>query len=273
MYGNALLVVVSAAPPSSLHTIALFGHVVGVAFGVGGATATDMVFVRCLRMRRIDQTLATVLELASKLVTAGLVLLSVSGIVLIRTGTHTSERFWAKMVVVIVVAANGACAHWFTFPRMSQAMREGQVRLTVPFLNSLSVAAAVSGVSWYSATILGTWKTANLHLFQFLGIYVALLALAVIGSLLVTPLVLRANVFEPIVLSSNDVVAVPPVSEEVTTVEPSETMATNKRPRLINVARVENHRALSQILLDASPAEKPTTLAPPVNPGRMVNTR
>jgi hypothetical protein len=207
MYGNALSAAVSAAPPSTLHTLALISHIVGVAFGVGGATATDMVFVRCLRLRRIDQTLATVLELASKLVTAGLVLLTVSGIVLIRTGTHTSERFWAKMVVVIVVAANGACAHWFTFPRLSQAMREGEVRLTVPFLNSLSVAAAVSGVSWYSATILGTWKTAHLHLFQFLGIYGALLALAVIGSLLVTPLVLRANVFEPIVLSSDDDVA------------------------------------------------------------------
>ncbi len=102
---------------STLHTLALIGHIVGVAFGVGGATATDMVFVRCLRLRHIDQTLATVLELASKLVTAGMVLLTLSGIVLIRTGTHTSERFWAKMVVVIVVAANGACAHWFTFPR------------------------------------------------------------------------------------------------------------------------------------------------------------
>lgn len=187
-------------------------------------------------MRRIDQTLATVLELASKLVTAGLVLLSVSGIVLIRTGTHTSERLWAKMVVVIVVAANGACAHWFTFPRLSQAMREGQVRLTVPFLNSLSVAAAVSGVSWYSATILGTWKTAHLHLVQFLGIYLSLLALAVIGSLLITPLVLRANVFEPIVLSSDDEVAVPPLSQDVTTVEPSESMATDNRPRLVNTS-------------------------------------
>ena len=187
-------------------------------------------------MRRIDQTLATVLELASKLVTAGLVLLSVSGIVLIRTGTHTSERLWAKMVVVIVVAANGACAHWFTFPRLSQAMREGQVRLTVPFLNSLSVAAAVSGVSWYSATILGTWKTAHLQLVQFLGIYLSLLALAVIGSLLITPLVLRANVFEPIVLSSDDEVAVPPLSQDVTTVEPSESMATDNRPRLVNTS-------------------------------------
>jgi hypothetical protein len=219
MYGNTLLAAAASSPPSTLHTLALVGHIVGVAFGVGGATATDMVFVRCLRLRHIDKTLATVLELASKLVTAGLVLLTVSGIVLIRTGTHTSERFWAKMVVVIVVAANGACAHWFTFPRLSQAMREGEVRLTVPFLNSLSVAAAVSGVSWYSATILGTWKTTDLHLFQFLGIYVAVLALAVIGSLLITPLVLRANVFEPIVLSSDD--DVPPAEESTPLAPPT----------------------------------------------------
>ena len=90
--------------------------------------------------------------------------------------------------------------------------------------------------SWYSATILGTWKTAHLHLVQFLGIYLSLLALAVIGSLLITPLVLRANVFEPIVLSSDDEVAVPPLSQDVTTVELSESMATDNRPRLVNTS-------------------------------------
>ena len=194
----------AVAAPSSLHTLALVGHIIGVAFGVGGATATDMVFVRCLRKRRIDHTLETVLELASKLVTAGLALLTVSGFVLLATGTHTSDRFWAKMVVVVVIAANGVCAHWLAFPRLSKAMRSGEVHLTLPFLNQLSVAAAVSGVSWYTAVILGTWKTAHLPMVQYLGIYAAVLALAVIGSLLLTPMILRASHFEPLVLSSID---------------------------------------------------------------------
>lgn len=190
-------------PPTTLHTLALIGHIIGVAFGVGGATATDMVFVRCLRKRCIDHTLETVLELASKLVTAGLVLLTVSGVALLLTGTHASPRFWAKMVIVIVVAFNGAFAHWLTFPRLSAAMRDGEVHLTVPFLNQLSIAAAVSAVSWYAAVILGTWKTASLHFTQYIGVYGAVLALAVIGSLLITPLILRANVFEPVILSSS----------------------------------------------------------------------
>ncbi len=106
------------------------------------------------------------------------------------------------------------------------------------------------------------------------NIYVALLAVAVIGSLLITPLVLRANVFEPIVLSSDEAVAAR-LSKDVSTAKPSESTATDKRPRLVSlaVARAENDRALSQILLDASPAKKPAPLAPPANPGRIVNTR
>ncbi len=194
----------AVAAPSSLHTLALVGHIVGVAFGVGGATATDMVFVRCLRKRCIDHTLETVLDLASKLVTAGLALLTVSGFVLLATGTHTSDRFWSKMVVVIVIAANGACAHLLTFPRLSKAMRDGEVHLSLPFLNQLSVAAAVSGVSWYTAVILGTWKTAHLTMVQYLGIYASVLAVAVICSLLLTPTILRADHFEPLVLTSSD---------------------------------------------------------------------
>ncbi len=54
MYGNTLLAAAPSSPPSTLHTLALVGHIVGVAFGVGGATATDMVFVRGLRLRHMS---------------------------------------------------------------------------------------------------------------------------------------------------------------------------------------------------------------------------
>ncbi len=68
---------------STLHVIALIGHLVGIAFGVGGATVTDLVFVSCVRRRRTDHTLQVVMEVATRCVMVGLGLLIVSGFALI----------------------------------------------------------------------------------------------------------------------------------------------------------------------------------------------
>lgn len=201
---------------STLHVIALIGHLVGIAFGVGGSTVSDLVFVSCVRRRRTDHTLQVVMHVAGRCVMVGLGLLIASGFALVATGTHPSQRFWAKMVVVAVITLNGTIAHRLTFPRLSTALREGRVQLTLPFLHQLSVAAAISATSWYTALVLGAWKTAHLTLGLYLMIYVGALFVAMVFSLLMTPTILDVNGLASVVIVASSSPPAMRVPEAVT---------------------------------------------------------
>jgi hypothetical protein len=198
------------SPVSTLHTLALIGHLVGLALGVGGATVTDLMMVRCIRKRRTDPTLRLVLHAASSCVVAGLVLLVGSGLLLVATGTHPTPRFWAKMLVVVVLTANGTIAHRVTFPRLNRALALGRVDITLGFLNLLAVTAAVSATSWYSALVLGSWKTAHLQVHEYLAIYLFVMSWAVVAALLVTPSLLGAPRLSGTIVAELDDPTLPP---------------------------------------------------------------
>lgn len=177
----------------ALHLGFLVLHLVGLVFGVGGATLTDLVFVNAVRKKFVSKTVIRVMDHMSQAVIAGFFLLVASGVGLLFTGTDTSPRFWAKMIVVAVVGLNGYLAHRWTFPKLAEKIHAGKRHVSLSFLQLLSINAAVSGTSWYTALFIGTWKMAWIPFAVWVGGYVVLLGLVVLIALLVTPSVLRVD--------------------------------------------------------------------------------
>jgi hypothetical protein len=177
----------------SAHTIALIFHLIGLVFGIGGATVTDLIFVTGVRKRHVGRTLQVVMEAASRVVVAGFAILVASGVVLITTGTDPSPRFWAKMVVVAVIGVNGAVAHLVTFPKLSRMMQTNSTGISIGFLHQLSVTAAISATSWYAALVIGAWKTTWVPFVTWISVYGAITLAAVLVSVLWTPSILRVE--------------------------------------------------------------------------------
>lgn len=176
-----------------LHLVALVFHLIAMVLGLGGATATDALFVAAVRARKVGKTLTFVMDTLSKLVVAGFLLLVVSGVGLILTGTDPTPRFWAKMLVVAIIGVNGYLAHKKVFPKLACLMSKGRKDISLSFLHLISATAAISATSWYAALIIGTLKIATIPFAVWVGGYLGMLALAVLGAVLMTPKILRVE--------------------------------------------------------------------------------
>lgn len=181
-----------------LHNLSLVGHLVGLCFGFGGAVITDLLFVRMVRKRHTGHTMIIVLETASSVVLAGYLLLVVSGIGLISTGSPITSRFIVKMCIVGVIGINGWLAHSVTFPKIKKRVHRSRNTGELPsvsldFLHQLSVIAAVSMVSWTTASVIGGWKTHWVAWWVWVTGYIFVLLFAVIISMFITPHILNAD--------------------------------------------------------------------------------
>ena len=157
-----------------LHTFLIIGHIVGVAIGAGGATMSDVLFVTSIADNRIDRSELRLLKIASKVVVIGLLLLTVTGLGFLLTGSPTSPRFWAKMTIVLIAAVNGFVMHRLLFPLFERCARErtaiGSAEFT-RYTPLLVVAGPVSAISWYAAIVLGAWRSLTLTYWQYITVY------------------------------------------------------------------------------------------------------
>jgi hypothetical protein len=179
-----------------LRTILLIGHVMGVALGAGGATTSDFLFLTILRNGRIHQTEYRLLSVASGIVITGLMLLTATGIGLIILSGSFTHRFFAKMTIVLIAALNGGLMHAKLFPILRQSAHKQQHFHLNGFAKKLpriSIFGAVSTVSWYSALILGLWRSLTLSYPQILSGYAAILLLAMLGAIASTHWLMRQN--------------------------------------------------------------------------------
>ena len=137
-------------------------HLIGLTAGLGGALYSDFLMVTNGVLRRLSmQTLKEVKRL-SKFVTYGLLLLWISGVALAyeisltKPEFLTNEKFWAKMVIVVVLTLNGVFVHYVV---LNEAKRSIGKRLLIdsklPMLVVLAVSGSVSFVSWIVPFILG----------------------------------------------------------------------------------------------------------------------
>ncbi len=142
-----------------LEGLLIVAHVVGAAIGVGAATASDSVFMRSIRNRRVSSEQFVLIRSVSDVVLAGMALVAVTGIGLLVLNPEliAQAKFQAKMLAVVALLANGVVFHVWVFPFL-KAHRDtwlGEETLTLGRRWLFAAAGAVSAVSWYTALILG----------------------------------------------------------------------------------------------------------------------
>jgi len=175
-------------------TVFLIAHLIGLAFGVGGALISDLLFMKSMRDGRIDTTEMNFLVLGSNCVTFGLLLMIASGIGLFSLNPEAylvSQKFLAKMTVVGVLTVNGILFHLLHIPTLviwSKGMLSPEEfgRRRFGFLAS----GVVSIVSWCTALTLGAFKILPLSYGMILGVYASALVIGIfIGVLLIDRLI------------------------------------------------------------------------------------
>jgi len=155
-------------PQLKVLTLLVGLHLLGMCFGLGGATMLDLWILRWMRKGSLPAEIGRIFHFISEAVTIGLCLLWLSGLgFLALYAMESPEKFenpklWAKVIVVIVLTINGLIIHAFVLP---EALRD----LSRPLLFGVSrtraalflASGAISGVSWYTAFAFGLFRELN----------------------------------------------------------------------------------------------------------------
>jgi len=174
------------------HAVFLGLHLLGIAFGLGGATISDVMFFKFLKDLRISTAEKEVLATLSQVIWFGLAVLVLSGLGLYLPESvelNQSAKFLVKMIVVWVIIINGAFLNLLIAPnlvKISFGLSHAHMPGELHRIRKLSFAmGAVSLVSWYSAFVLGLLRTSPASFGVILGAYVVLILLGVAISQLV----------------------------------------------------------------------------------------
>lgn len=177
-------------PGIELRTVLVALHLVGLCFGLGGATMLDFWILRWLRWKALPETIIRTFEFLAKVVTVGLILLWLSGLGFLLTyAVDTPEKLanpkiLAKVTMVLALTLNGLILHARVIPKvLAHPQRPLLLDLTLGERVLFILCGAVSGVSWYAAFALGLLKEFNnkVPATELLGLW--LLAIAAVASL------------------------------------------------------------------------------------------
>jgi hypothetical protein len=176
----------------TLYQILLTIHLIGVAFGLGGATISDLSFFRALKMGdRITPDTVNWMRSFSLLIWAGIGILFVSGIglFLLHPALYLSiPGFVAKMIFVAVLIINGLFLNFYTTARLTTFnFSEHYVRRDSAWrARKLSfVFGAISTTTWYSVMFVAMFKTMlTFTLTEYVLLYLLVLAIAITLSLM-----------------------------------------------------------------------------------------
>lgn len=173
-------------------------HLLGLAIGLGGATVADFFFFKFLRDLRISHFEANMLKHVSQVIWGGLGILVVSGAGLFLanpTELMASDKFMVKLIVVGVIIINGAFLNLYITPKLVHISfgdphrhHKGELRMERRIAFALG---AISVSSWYSAFVLGLLPFSPLPFWQLLGVYAAIVFVAVSGSQIVEKIIAR----------------------------------------------------------------------------------
>lgn len=172
-----------------LKTALIIAHLIGLAIGVGGATLLDLIIMRFMVRGRISREQASIVQLASTLVTAGLVLLWLSGLgFLVYYYAFTPEslanpKVHAKIAIVAALTLNGVLIHHYILPVIRKNVgRQLFDGVSVARKRGMLALGAVSATSWYVPLALGALRELNFAVpaTQILAAYVCLLLTAIL---------------------------------------------------------------------------------------------
>ncbi len=168
-----------------LYNLLIIIHLFGIALGAGGAFASDMIFLTSVKDKSISSTEFTFIKLASRIVWSGLAILVLSGIMLFSLDPSrlgSSSKFQAKMTIVSVIIINGIIFHAFHIPRIKRHQNEHFPSSDefVRHRTLLTASGALSVTSWFSALLLGGWRSFPFSYTETIVVYGAV-ALSAMG--------------------------------------------------------------------------------------------
>lgn len=178
-----------------LKTILIILHLIGLTFGAGGAWISDLLILRFLQLESISQEKLNIVHFLTKIVTAGLLLLWISGMgFLLLYYLNTPEKLanpkiWAKVSIVLILTINGVLLHRFILPILQANIGKSLLNaVTYKVRNLMLFIGSISFVSWVFPLLLGSSKALNFTVpaldillyygLVLLGVFLLLLILA-----------------------------------------------------------------------------------------------
>lgn len=143
-----------------IHTILILFHLLGFAFGVGGATASDLTFVRSTKGGSVSLSEYNIIKTLSRLIWASVIILVLSGSGLMwleYANTGSLERlswsfFQIKLIAFAILVINGLVFHSYVFPLLKSTLGQSFIDEAIKRKYWLfALTGAISIVSWYTA--------------------------------------------------------------------------------------------------------------------------
>lgn len=146
-------------------TFLKISHLIGIVLGVGAVSFIDFFFIRAAKNGKIEPNEVEPIRLLTPFLRLGLIILILSGFgyfLLFRLTGHEDRllnpRFLAKITVVGVIVINGLLLETKKIP--------------------IAVGGPISSASWYTAFILGAWRTLSLSYLAIMGAYLVVILMA-----------------------------------------------------------------------------------------------
>lgn len=179
------------------HTLLVLGHLLELALGLGAALLADWVVFRKLTSGIVSQRAAGQLVDLSHAVSAGMVLIWVTGARLVANSVWDApasimnQKLWTKLVIVAVPTLNALLLHGIVLPRVASRVGQPPFETSFGWLSlSSTLFGAVSAVSWTFVAYLGLARELNGHvnLMPILGSYLTALLLTWVAALILSHL-------------------------------------------------------------------------------------
>ncbi|UZD64023.1 MULTISPECIES: hypothetical protein [Marinobacter] len=188
-------------PVDTLKTLLVAGHLVGLAFGVGGALTLDIIAFRYFYLDRITREKLVLFNFIARLVTSGLFILWVTGLAFLwiywqfEPDLLGNPKVWAKVVIVMVLTVNGYFLHHKVFPILARNLGKPLFhRVTVDEKAMMFTFSSISVISWGFPLVLGiarslnfTTGMQNILAFYFLMLSATCLLMLLVFKLLLEP--------------------------------------------------------------------------------------
>ena len=179
------------------HTLLVLGHLLALSLGLGAALLADWVVLRKLTSGIVSPQAAGQLIDLSHAVSAGLVLIWVTGALLVADSAWDApasimnQKLWAKLVIVAVLTLNALLLHGLVLPRVVSRVGQPLFETSFGWLPLISTLfAAVSAVSWTFAAYLGLARELNGHanLMPIVGSYLIAVLLTWVAAVILSHL-------------------------------------------------------------------------------------
>ncbi|GEP03110.1 hypothetical protein [Methylobacterium oxalidis] len=190
-------------PPVKLLTFLVGLHLIGLCFGLGGATMLDFWILRWMRWGGMPPEIERTFHFISKVVAVGIGLLWLSGLGFLALYTVeapeklANPKLWAKITVVAVLTVNGALIHALVLPNVLKDVRRPMLQGVSRIETGIFLASgAISGVSWYTAFALGLMRELNdrVSLGLLLSLWLAAVVASCLGALILWRRLRRAGI-------------------------------------------------------------------------------